>query len=227
MVSIRVLAAVNGWFQSRTAEGATPNPKVVPLMALMFGTLDALYLETRKLPLKVISGARKDNPKEEPDVFTLGLFLNNHDYVTLRSILSLAGDLILVSEKLMTLSDILDLNQFIRPLHDGAEKFRDARNFFTHMDEALRDYSIHGISGPATLDCGVQFTDNAKSNVYLIWDKNTLYFSFKNKHRKVSIDRPAFDEIFNQSRQLYDAIISNPISQGAGTFMTGAQVYPP
>ena len=70
MVSIRVLTAVNGWFQSRTAEGETPNPKVLPLMALMFGTLDALYLETRKLPFTAISGARKHNPKEEPDVFT-------------------------------------------------------------------------------------------------------------------------------------------------------------
>jgi hypothetical protein len=60
----------------------------------MFGTLDALYLETRRLPFTAISGARKDNLKEEPDVFTLGLFLNDPDYVTLHSILSLAGDLI-------------------------------------------------------------------------------------------------------------------------------------
>ncbi len=49
-MSIKVLTAVNRWFQSRTAEGATPNPKVVLLMALMFGMLDALYLETIKLP---------------------------------------------------------------------------------------------------------------------------------------------------------------------------------
>ena len=93
-MSIKVLTAVNRWFQSRTAEGATPNPKVVLLMALMFGMLDALYLETRRLPFTAISGARKDNLKEEPDVFTLGLFLNDPDYVTLHSILSLAGDLI-------------------------------------------------------------------------------------------------------------------------------------
>ena len=49
MVSIRVLTAINGWFISKKAQGATPGPKVVPLMSLMFGTLDALYLEIRNL----------------------------------------------------------------------------------------------------------------------------------------------------------------------------------
>ena len=46
-----------------------------------------------------------------------------------------------------------------------------------------------------TLKCGMEFTANAKNNVYLIWDKNTLYFSFRNKPRKVVIDRHEFDRI--------------------------------
>jgi hypothetical protein len=57
MVSTRVLSAINGWFMSKTAQGATPSPKVLPLISLLFGTLDALCLETRKLPFNtVISG---------------------------------------------------------------------------------------------------------------------------------------------------------------------------
>jgi hypothetical protein len=54
MVSIQVLTAINGWFMSKKAQGATPGPKVVPLMSLMFGTFDALYLEIRNLPLNAM-----------------------------------------------------------------------------------------------------------------------------------------------------------------------------
>lgn len=72
MVSIRVLTAINGWFMSKKAQGATPCPKVVPLMSLMFGTLDALYLEIRNLPLNATSD--KNRLKDKPDVFTRFIF---------------------------------------------------------------------------------------------------------------------------------------------------------
>jgi hypothetical protein len=223
-VSLVVLIAISWWVQSRNAQGA--NPKVVELMPLMFKTLDAMYLETRKLPFAARSGANKKKPKDKPDAFTFGLWLKDPDYVTIRSILALAGDLIYVLEKLMTLPKLLELGQFMTPLYNQAKKFRDARDFFTHMDEALRDHSKHGISGPTRLECGVEFTANAKNNVYLIWDENTLYFSFENKPSKVVIDKPEFDEIFNQARKLYAEIINNPTSQQFGKVMKPDQVYP-
>jgi hypothetical protein len=55
-------------------------------------------------------------------------------------------------------------------------KFREARHFFSHLEEALRDYSTHAAHVPHTLDCGVSFTDNATNNIYLIW-KTTHYTS--------------------------------------------------
>ena len=93
------------------------------------------------------------------------------------------------------------------------------------MDEPLRDYSKHALPVPHTLDCGIQFTANAKNNIYVIWenDNNTLYFSYNKKPCQIVIGRPAFEEIFNLTRQLYDAIINNPISRQVGTFPTGAQ----
>jgi hypothetical protein len=223
MVSLQVQIAISWWIQSRKAQGA--NPKVVELMPLMYKTLDALYLETRKLPFHARSGVNM-KPHDKADSFIFGLWLKDPDYVTLRSILALAGDLILVLEKLTTLPKLLELRQFLTPLRKQAEKFGDARHFFTHMDEALRDHSIHGISGPITLECGIEFTVNATNNVYLIWNDNTIYFSYKKKQRKVVIDKPEFDETFNQARQLYGKIIDNPESQ-KGSVMTLEQVYPP
>jgi hypothetical protein len=132
MVSLGVQIAINGWFQSRKARGTTPNPKVVTLMPLLFKTLDALYLETRKLLLSARSGATTRR-KERADVFTLGLWLNDINYVTLRSILGLAGDLREVLESLKRVPNQLELSQFTTPLYKEAQKFGDDRDFFTHM----------------------------------------------------------------------------------------------
>jgi hypothetical protein len=134
-VGLGIQFEITRWFEPRNAQGL--GSKVVGLMPLMFRTLDALYLVTRKLPIVGISGARKNKAKDKPNVFTFGLILEASKYATLRSILALAGDLILVSNKLMTLPNLLELGQFILHIHKQAEKFEDTRNFFTHMDEAL------------------------------------------------------------------------------------------
>jgi hypothetical protein len=224
-ISLVVLTAMPWWIQSKREKGETPNPKLTELMQLLFRTLDALYIETRKLPFYAKSGANK-RPKHNPDSFIFALWLKDADYITLRSILALSGDLIYVLEKLMTLPGLLELGPLLPPLYKRANQFRDARDFFTHMDDALRDHSRHGISGPATLDCGVESTPKAINNVYVIWHDNALYFSFENKHRKIVLTRPEFDEIFNQARQLYAEIINNPVSQKSGNVKKPDQVYP-
>jgi hypothetical protein len=126
--SLEVQIAISLWVQSRMAKRANRNPKVVELMPLMFKTLDAMYLETRNLPFFARSGAT-GRPKNNSDSFIFGLWLKDADYVTLRSILALAGDLIYVLEKLVTLPGLLELGRFMTPLYKQANQFRDARDF--------------------------------------------------------------------------------------------------
>jgi hypothetical protein len=78
-----------------------------------------------------------------------------------------------------------------------------------------------------SLTCGIEFTANATNNVYLIWDRNILYFSRYKQPKGIVIDRPSFNEIFNQARQLYAEITNNRISQQAAGVMRPDQVYPP
>jgi hypothetical protein len=214
------------WFESRKASQQGPHPKLVALMPLMFRTLDALYLETRKLPIVGISGVKWKKPKDKPDVFTLGLNLEASEYVTLRSILALAGDLKLVLYRLKDLRQPSDVGQFIQPLHEHAKKFEDVRNFFTHMDDGLRNYSTFSNPVPYKLDCGVRFTYKATNNNCVIWENGTLYFSYYKKPCQVDIDKPEFNEIFNLARELYRTIIQNPISQKSREFRDPDQVYP-
>jgi len=229
MMSLNVLTSINNWFQSRLAQQQNPDPNVVQLMLLLYKTLDALYLETsKKFPFAPsTSGANKKTPKDNPDAITFGLWLSETDYVTLRSILALAGDLIFASHQLTTLQGLAGLAQFISNLYNESNNFRNARNFFSHMDEHLSNRQRHGITGPLRLRCGVEFTVNATNNVYLIWDKDTLYFSRLNRPHEIVIDKAAFEEIFNQARLLYAEITNNPISQQVGNVMRPDQVYPP
>jgi hypothetical protein len=224
-VSRVVMIAMPWWIKSRRHQGKDPNSKLTELMHLLFRTLDALHIETRKLPFYAQSGVT-GRPKDSPDAFIFALWLKDTDYIALRSILALCGDLIYVLEKLMTLPGLLELGQFMRPLHKRANQFRDARDFFTHMDEALRGHSKHGISGPLKLECGVEFRPKATNNVYVIWHYNALYFSFENKPRKIVLTRPEFDEIFIQARQLYAKIIDDPTTQQFSNPIHPDQVYP-
>jgi hypothetical protein len=224
-VSRVVLIAMPWWIKSKRDQGKDPNSKLTELMHLLFRTLDALYTETRKLPFEAQSGVT-GRPKNNPDAFIFSLWLKDTDYVALRSMLALCGDLILISNKLITLERLLELGPLLPPIKERAEQFHDARDFFTHMDEALRDHSKHAISGPLTLECGVVFTDDAKNNVYVIWHDNTLYFSFEHKPRKIVLTRAEFDEIFIQARLLYTEIINNPTTQQFGHPIHPDQVYP-
>lgn len=124
-VGLGIQFEIARWFESRKAEGL--DPKLVALMPLMFRTLDALYLETRQLPIVGKSGARWRKPKDKLDVFTFGLILEPAEYRTLRSILALAGDLALVSDKLKSLRQPPDVGQFIKPLHERGRKIQSSK----------------------------------------------------------------------------------------------------
>ncbi len=124
-ISDTILIAMPWWLKPKRDKGEDPNPKLTELMQLLFRTLDALYLETKKLPFYARGGANK-RPKNNPDSFIFALWLKDADYATLRSILALCGDLISVLEKLMTLSGLLDIGALLPPLHKRANQFRDA-----------------------------------------------------------------------------------------------------
>jgi hypothetical protein len=202
---------------------------ITPLTMVMYKTLDTLYLETKnKLPLKTTQKVHK-KPKEDADRITFALWLTDESYTALRAILALVGDLIFTSQMLKSLTGLAGLQQHVENIFNESDnKFRDARNFFTHMDDHLGNRKKrHGVSGPRTIGCGVPFKANATNNAYLIWENNTLYFNRNHDFCEVVIDRPAFNGIFNYARDLYAEIQNNPISKSAGNIIPRNQIYPP
>lgn len=205
---------------------------ITPLTLLMFRALDSLYLETKnKLPLTTTGKVNK-RPKNDPDRITFDLWLTDESYAALRTILALLGDLTFTSQELRGLDGIAGLQRHVENIFNESNRFRDARNFFTHMDNHLgrrEDHGRyeHGVSGPMTIGCGVKFGADARNNAYLIWDNNTLYFNRNHDFCEVVIDRPAFNGIFSYARDLYAEIRNNPTSQNARNIIPRCQIYPP
>jgi hypothetical protein len=200
---------------------------ITPLTLLMYKTLDTLYLETtNKLPLNTTQNVNK-RPKDDADRITFALWLTDESYTALRTILALVGDLHYTSRLLMGLGGLAGLQPHEANINNESNKFMDARNFFTHMDDHLGNRQRHRVSGPWTIGCGVHFTANAINNAYLIWENNTLYFNRNQDFCEVVIDRPAFNGIFNYARDLYVEIQNNPISRSATSIIPRNQIYPP
>jgi hypothetical protein len=89
MTNLEALSAISAWWEERKSIGA--HHFIIRIIPLLFQTLDALYIETRKLPLSSTSGLSL-RPINTAYTIRYGMFLKPVDYATLRSILSLSGD---------------------------------------------------------------------------------------------------------------------------------------
>jgi hypothetical protein len=75
----------------------------------------------------------------------------------------------------------MELSPFINQMYDHANKFREVRNFFTHLDEVLTNMDKYGITGAVKTNCNITYTANAKSCVHLVWHKNVFHFVYQKK----------------------------------------------
>jgi len=207
-MNIDVLVASNLWWKERKEKGA--HHWITKNLPFLFDTLDALHPETRKLPLRSKAGLI-DREVTTAYTFTYNMVLSAQDYGTLRSIVSLSGDVYNLLTPLVNVNpeSLLELSAPIKELYKLSISFRGVRNFFTHLNEVLTNMDKHGISGPVTTDCHLSYTKSAKSCVHLVWDNNTIYFTWHNEEQKIKIDRPAFQPVFQTALEIYKVITSH------------------
>jgi hypothetical protein len=199
-----ILAAANRWWIDRKQKDV--HHFILRNVPFLFEVIGALYLETRKLPLQSVN---KIPPRkiDQDYVFTIGMFLQSDEYAILRSILSLIGDIYNLTTPLLNLKNgyLLELEDSVKKLFDYANRFREARNFFTHLDEVLTNMDKHGITGAANTGCGIQYTNKARGCIHLVWnsDENTIHFTYQGKAQKIRIEKSVFDPIFVTARDMY------------------------
>lgn len=225
MTNIDALVASNQWWEERKDKGA--HHYVVRCIPLLFHTLDALYIETRKLPLRSQSG--KTSQTVTTSYTTLyGIFLNPTDHAVLRSILSLSGDVYEVLKPMNSLSgtDLSELESPVKKLYADALIFRQLRNFFTHLREAITDMDRHGISGSMLTAAGITYASSAEHCIHLMWENNTIYFTYDKKEWKVKIDKTVYDPIFQIAREIYRKITNHHNGKFLKQYIPVENLYP-
>lgn len=211
MIYVETLVATNLWWTERRNRGA--HHFILRNVPFLFEVIEALYLETKKLPLH----SQKGTSKKEIDsdyVITIGLFLPASDYGILRTILSLTGDIYNLTKPLLNAKEdsLMELREPIQTLYNHANIFRSARNFFTHLDEVLTNMDHHGITGSATTNCGITYKDKAKGCVHLVWDGiNTIHFTWQRNVEQITIEKTNFTPIFDAARNIYSEISSHKL----------------
>jgi hypothetical protein len=225
MANIDALIATNLWWEERKQNGA--HHFILRTIPMLFQTLDALYIETRKLPLHSQSG-RTMTTVSEAYTITYGIFLKPVDYATLRSVLSLSGDVyeMLAPLNNLTEEELLELEVPVKSLCNYSERFKDIRNFYTHLGEALTNMVRHGITGPVVTESGITYSPTARYCIHLVWDNSMVYFTYKNKERTIIIDKPAYDPVFRTAKEIYQQITSHEINKNNRHYTRVEELYP-
>lgn len=223
------LTATNNWWSERKTKGA--HHYIVRVIPPLFQAIDSLYLNYQNLPLLSVRGIPTSLKKINTSyTITLGIFLQNNGYSTLRNLLSLTGDMynFLTPLKDLNSTELIELETIITSLFNEADKFRGIRNTYTHLDEVLTNMDKHGVDGYLLTDCNLEYQHGVKSCVHLMWDDktSTIYYTYHKESFKIVIDKNAFAEIFNLSRKLYSKLLENNIDSKSTNVKDSVKLYP-
>jgi len=147
------------------------------IMPLLFLSLDYLYIETRNIPSQWGTVIPKRIIKMRgTDNFITANFPSSDNYLRLRGILSFTRD-VYSSTKALKSRDLFELSPLVKKLYDSSNKFREIRNYFTHLDEVLSNPSKHWITGSTYTSPVIEYVDTAVDCGHLIFSGNKIYFT--------------------------------------------------
>ena len=121
-MDIDVMIPIQNWYYKNESNGVTIS--LIPMISFLFLILDSLNKEIEKLPLRSISGQNYKTISNS-EVIIIGIFLNPLQYSTLRSILSLTGDVYNICNSLLISQNLMDLRETIKNIFDCSNKFRE------------------------------------------------------------------------------------------------------
>lgn len=169
------------------------------------------------------------NQKSRPRLsYYYWIFLPPQDYSTLRLILSLVGDIynLLTPLTRVDQNELMELSPYVNSLFNEADKFRNVRNCFTHLDEIFTDMDKHGITGAAKTNCGIEYMPSAKGCVHLVWADNVIHFTYWGKAKEATIEKSSFDNIFKIATKMYSELISHKMYAGMQNYKPPDQKFP-
>lgn len=196
------------WWAERDSRGVDANIRAI--LPFLFKTVDSLYLVTRTFPDVLLKEKTGKSVIGGRNTILIGLSVPADIYANIRCALSLVGDVYCLADQL-TKGTLLELAKPIEQLRNEALRFRDARNFFTHLDERLGNLSKHGVSGKAATKCEVYYEASAHNCFHLILSGNVLHFTNRKRPVEAEIGKSAYAPVFATARLLYAEVISHKV----------------
>ncbi len=194
----------------------------------IFQTLDYLYVSIEHIPTpwtSKIPGRGKTGGKRSLAILN---FPPPQEYLLLRSLLSLTSDIQDTTGSLLhkTKGNLMELEPLLKNLRDSTNHFIDVRNLFTHLGERLLQYDKHGITGATKTKYGLEFSDDAEDNLYIVFSEDTIHFSFEKRPMDVDIGKPEFKQIFESAQLIYSEITSHKVHAQLYHYPPVNQIYP-
>lgn len=192
--------------------------RIVPFL---YQAIDSLYIATRGIP----SPWTSSRGLSLRSAGTRGLYINEdlspEKYLLLRTVIGLASDVYFGALTLKERGNLKELEHPVERLYQSANRFRDVRNFFTHLDGVLSKPDRHGISGAFRTSCGIEYTDRARECEHFVLVGDRLHFTYRRNKRDMSpakeldVGKSAFNCVFEAARLMYAELTSHKLHADA------------
>ncbi len=191
------------WWCSERSDGLDPH--MYYILPWIFTTLESLYIMIPKFSREW--QGRVSTKVDGIHTMIINIDLSSEDYAVLRAIISLVGDLYNLIESIKC-GNMMELRHPLTELYNAANKFRDIRNFFTHIDDRIKNLDKHGITGARKTTC-IEYGTNTKGCFHIIFSGQKIYFSDDGRDKETDFSNSAFEEIFNAARSLHGELIKH------------------
>jgi hypothetical protein len=203
-----VTEAIHWW----CADPKNPNidPSAPALLGFLFTVLEALHIQLQRVP----ASWDAERNMGIASAGTRGAYLGisgGDEYLLMRSILALVTDIENIADALATAVSAEPLHFHAERIAEATEPFRDARNFFTHLDERLVNRDKHGITGSATTDCGIEYRDGATGVFHLVLSKGGVHFSDHGLPKAVGLMPRDFKMLYSAGNDLFTMLARHSV----------------
>jgi len=130
-------------------------------------------------------------------------------YISFRAVIGFINDIYNLTTTIRKFKNLTSVNEPLKELFKEVNKFKDLRHFYIHLDEHLYNWEKHGIDGPASTNCGIEYKENAVGYFHLVFIENTLCFSRQKKCLEIDLSKEAFGGIIENTKIIYKEMIKD------------------
>ena len=199
--------------------------RIRTIVPFLFQAINSLYIATRRIPTPWTTNTEMPVKTGGTRGLYISLNIDPENYLLLRAILALTGDVHLCCKSLTT-HRLLELKAPVKKLLVNTKDFYEVRSFFTHFDEVLSTPLKHGISGATKTNCGIEYTSSAKECRHLVLVRDKIHFSYRQRAAEADISKSAFNAIFESARLIYTEVISHKVHAQTCHYLHADKLYP-